>query len=163
MKYQKAFEAYYAFPEGISVGAGGKYRCVQARAAYAAFASQQEVIDSIQAKLDGVMLEHCPDEMSEKQVKEWGNNQVLSSLNVSDVKFFAQLEAKPATRSNPVNAIYSLDDLVQKKQGSKWRGKVVGFYSTEATPIGYSVESLFETGSVQVWPEAALIPYEATI
>ena len=47
MKYQNEFEAYYAFPEGISVGADGKYRCVQARAAYAAFASQQEVIDSL--------------------------------------------------------------------------------------------------------------------
>ena len=47
MKYQNEFEAYYAFPEGISVGADGKYRCVQARAAYAAFASQQEVIDGM--------------------------------------------------------------------------------------------------------------------
>lgn len=54
MKYQNEFEAYYAFPEGISVSADGKYRCVQARAAYAAFASQQEVIDSLRAKMEEI-------------------------------------------------------------------------------------------------------------
>jgi len=58
MKYQNEFEAYYAFPEGISVGADGKYRCVQARAAYAAFASQQEVIDSIVNKIGRILLDH---------------------------------------------------------------------------------------------------------
>jgi hypothetical protein len=55
---------------------------------------------------------------------------------------------------------FNLGDLVQKKANSKWRGVVVGFYETENTPIGYSVKSLFETGSVQVWPEAALIPWD---
>lgn len=57
---------------------------------------------------------------------------------------------------------FGIGSLVQKKQGSKWRGKVVGFYSTDATEIGYSVESLYEPGSVQVWPEAALIPWEGS-
>jgi hypothetical protein len=60
----------------------------------------------------------------------------------------------------PENAKWDIGDLVQKKQNSSWRGKVVGFYSTEATPIGYCVESHFETGSVQVWPEAALIEWK---
>lgn len=53
-------------------------------------------------------------------------------------------------------ARWKLGATVAKKRGSQWRGRVVGFYSTEHTPIGYAVESLFEMGSVQVWPEAAL-------
>ncbi|MBH0112690.1 hypothetical protein I5E68_06965 [Novosphingobium sp. YJ-S2-02] len=56
----------------------------------------------------------------------------------------------------PEGARWGMGDLVQKKRNSKWRGKVVGFYQTEATPIGYAVESALEEGSVQVWPEAAL-------
>jgi dihydrofolate reductase (trimethoprim resistance protein) len=55
---------------------------------------------------------------------------------------------------------FTMGSLVQKKRGSKWRGKVVGFYSTDHTERGYSVESLFEQGSVQVWPEAALEPWD---
>lgn len=51
---------------------------------------------------------------------------------------------------------HKLGDFVQKKRGSSWRGVVVGFYSTAHTPIGYCVDSAFEPGSVQVWPEAAL-------
>lgn len=45
---------------------------------------------------------------------------------------------------------------VRKKRGSQWRGTVCGFYSTPHTPEGYCVDSAFETGSVQVWPAAAL-------
>ena len=51
---------------------------------------------------------------------------------------------------------FVIGDLVRKKVNSEWRGEVVGYYSTENTPNGYSVKSLFEKGSVQVWPEAAL-------
>ena len=43
-----------------------------------------------------------------------------------------------------------------KTKGSKWTGRVVGFYSTTLTAIGYAVESETETGSVQIYPEAAL-------
>jgi len=53
-------------------------------------------------------------------------------------------------------------DLVQKRQKSKWRGRIVGFYDTAETPEGYSVESLFENGSVQVWPLAALDDWDGT-
>ena len=31
--------------------------------------------DSVQAKLDAVMLEHCPDEMSKEQLEEWARHQ----------------------------------------------------------------------------------------
>lgn len=57
---------------------------------------------------------------------------------------------------SPLNARWPLGAKVRKKRGSSWRGTVCGFYSTEHTPIGYAVDSAFEPGSVQVWPEAAL-------
>lgn len=49
-----------------------------------------------------------------------------------------------------------MGDKVQKIRGSEWHGTVVGFYQTRMTPQGYAVESMFEAGSVQIYPEAAL-------
>ena len=45
---------------------------------------------------------------------------------------------------------------VRKKSGSNWHGRIVGFYSTGLTPIGYAVESEREPGSVQIYPASAL-------
>ena len=53
---------------------------------------------------------------------------------------------------------FKLKDRVRKTKGSSWQGHVVGFYSTELTPIGYCVESEREPGSVQIYPENALEP-----
>jgi hypothetical protein len=47
-------------------------------------------------------------------------------------------------------------DLVQKRSGSMWLGRVVGEYSTTLTPEGYAVESKFHAGSVQIYPASAL-------
>ena len=47
-------------------------------------------------------------------------------------------------------------DRVTKTKGSSWTGRVVGFYSTKLTLEGYAVESDTETGSVQIYPVAAL-------
>ena len=58
--------------------------------------------------------------------------------------------------SGLVERKWALGDLVRKKRNSEWRGRVVGFYETENTPVGYNVESLFEVGSAQLWPESAL-------
>jgi dihydrofolate reductase (trimethoprim resistance protein) len=51
---------------------------------------------------------------------------------------------------------FKLGDRVTKIKGSKWSGRVVGFYSTDLTPEGYAVESETETGSVQIYPASAL-------
>jgi len=51
---------------------------------------------------------------------------------------------------------FALGDRVTKIKGSSWNGRIVGFYSTELTPIGYCVESEREPGSVQLYPEVAL-------
>jgi dihydrofolate reductase (trimethoprim resistance protein) len=51
---------------------------------------------------------------------------------------------------------FAFGDRVQKKRGSNWHGRVVGFYSTALTPEGYAVESEREPGSVQIYPYEAL-------
>lgn len=52
---------------------------------------------------------------------------------------------------------YKRGDLVKKREDKgQWRGRVVGFYSTNITVCGYAVESAFEPGSVQIYPESAL-------
>ncbi len=51
---------------------------------------------------------------------------------------------------------FKLGDLVEKTKGSNWHGVVVGFYSTTLTPEGYAVESIFERGSVQIYPASTL-------
>lgn len=67
-----------------------------------------------------------------------------------------QVEDKYAFR--PKGSLYKLGDTVQKRSGSKWHGTIVGYYTTELTPIGYAVESYYEKGSVQIYPQVALIP-----
>lgn len=58
---------------------------------------------------------------------------------------------------------FQLGQRVTKTKGSSWNGRVVGFYSTDMTPIGYAVESEREPGSVQIYPESALaLATEAT-
>lgn len=51
---------------------------------------------------------------------------------------------------------FQIGDRVTKTKGSSWTGHVVGTYSTTLTPEGYAVESENETGSVQIYPAAAL-------
>jgi hypothetical protein len=51
---------------------------------------------------------------------------------------------------------FALGDRVRKTKGSSWQGRIVGFYSTALTPVGYAVESERESGSVQIYPEAAI-------
>lgn len=63
-----------------------------------------------------------------------------------------ELEALRAERGRT----FSRGEHVEKISGSKWRGRVVGYYSTDLTPEGYAVESDTETGSVQIYPAKAL-------
>jgi dihydrofolate reductase (trimethoprim resistance protein) len=62
----------------------------------------------------------------------------------------------------PPWAKWSIGDSVTKTKGSSWSGKVVGYYSTSLTSKGYAVESPTESGSVQIYPEAALCSVETT-
>lgn len=66
-------------------------------------------------------------------------------------------------QAEPVATRWQLGDKVKKKANSSWRGVVCGFYSTPHTPVGYCVDSAFEPGSVQVWPEAALEDWDGVM
>lgn len=55
-----------------------------------------------------------------------------------------------------IHTKFKLGDRVQKVKGSQWHGRVVGYYSTLLTKEGYAVESMYEVGSVQIYPAAAL-------
>lgn len=57
---------------------------------------------------------------------------------------------------------FKIGDLVKKTKGSQWHGTVVGTYFTTLTPEGYAVESLFEKGSVQIYPAQALEEFDAS-
>lgn len=58
----------------------------------------------------------------------------------------------------PLAVKFGLGDLVRKKSGAAWQGRVVGWYSTKLTPEGYAVESEAHPGSVQIYPVGALEP-----
>ena len=57
---------------------------------------------------------------------------------------------------------FSMGNRVRKTKGSQWKGKVVGWYSTQLTKEGYAVESDTEIGSVQIYPVSALVAIETS-
>lgn len=62
----------------------------------------------------------------------------------------------------PTHSTFAFGQRVEKRSGSQWHGKVVGFYSTGLTPEGYCIESEREQGSVQIYPAKALTPAKDT-
>ena len=56
---------------------------------------------------------------------------------------------------------FNLGDYVQKKSGAEFEGRIVGTYSTKLTAEGYCIESAYHTGTVQLYPVAALRLKEA--
>lgn len=56
----------------------------------------------------------------------------------------------------PADAAFQMGDYAAKKGRASWRGKIVGWYRTDLTSLGYAIESYFEPGSVQIYPEAAI-------
>ena len=39
---------------------------------------------TLQAKIDALMLEHCPEEMTKEQIERWKENQVVSTYSSKD-------------------------------------------------------------------------------
>ena len=70
----------------------------------------------------------------------------------------AILEKEASMNEIPIPswAKWSIGQFVRKRKGSQWRGRIVGFYSTDNNPRGYAIESHYEENSVQIYPEAAL-------
>lgn len=58
-------------------------------------------------------------------------------------------------------AHFSFGERVRKRSGAQWSGRVVGWYCTALTPVGYAVESDAHAGSVQIYPATALEPVKA--
>lgn len=59
---------------------------------------------------------------------------------------------------------FDLGDFVRKKgEKGQWHGKIVGTYSTDCTPNGYAVESVYELNSVQIYPEDALESWSGSV
>ena len=56
----------------------------------------------------------------------------------------------------PSDAKFQMGDYAAKKGLGSWRGKIVGWYRTDSTSLGYAIESYFEPGSVQIYPETAI-------
>ena len=93
--------------------------------------------------------------LAERQVKE--QKKRLEDLRVEAATTQPVPEQSiPAPAPVTERRSFNMGDRVTKTKGSSWTGRVVGFYSTSLTPIGYAVESENEPGSVQIYPEAAL-------
>lgn len=56
--------------------------------------------------------------------------------------------------------VWKIGTRLRKKKGSSWQGRVVGYYSTSLTNVGYCIESEREPGSVQIYPSSAVEPVE---
>lgn len=88
----------------------------------------------------------------EMEVHLYQSVELKDKLRINDVAVADAMQAA----LTPTGKIFKLGDLVRKKTGSEWEGKVVGFYSTKLTPEGYCVESSTHAGSVQIYPGKAL-------
>lgn len=65
-------------------------------------------------------------------------------------------EAEKREKEAKTGWAFAEGDLVRKKTGSWWEGRVVGTYTTEQTPRGYAVQLDKPFGPVQIYPENAL-------
>lgn len=72
----------------------------------------------------------------------------------------AAMQPRGEQQDWPADAAFAFGALVQKKGRASWRGKIVGWYRTDITALGYAVESTFEPGSVQIYPETALLAWD---
>jgi len=82
----------------------------------------------------------------------------LAKVESAEMKLSKILKAREILKNDP---IFSRGDKVRKK-GNKgqWHGVICGEYSTAITPEGYAVESVYEKGSVQIYPVNALEKWE---
>lgn len=88
------------------------------------------------------------------------SNYERAGLPEASSKYIEDLEIEVARLSDLLGVFagfkHSMGETLTKKKGSSWTGEIVGFYSTDFTPEGYAIESATETGSVQIYPIAAL-------
>lgn len=61
------------------------------RAALSSGAHYEAIIASLQAKIDELMLEHCPEEMTKEQIDEWARHQEPVSEDRKDAELWRDL------------------------------------------------------------------------
>lgn len=83
-----------------------------------------------------------------------GEREAMNDLDRAIDEATAAIEAYDAGHRSRA---FEIGDRVEKKIGTWWAGKVVGYYSTADTPVGYCVQmDTVKHGPVQIYPEAAL-------
>lgn len=110
----------------------------------------QEDIDcrnAIYKELTGAAL---PDDIAAQP--DW-MDKYISAHRIAAEKAVTQILGWPQTADWPALPVGT---LVRKKSGAQWHGRIVGYYQTDLTPRGYCVESCYEAGSVQLYPDKAL-------
>jgi hypothetical protein len=118
--------------------------------------------DALNASASGILGEWKP---PEADADGWSKMQLWCVMRAFGPHFANGFDAPietsiaiplPPSVLWPADAKFSRGATVRKKGRASWRGKIVGWYRTELTALGYAVESAFEPGSVQIYPESAL-------
>jgi R67 dihydrofolate reductase len=86
----------------------------------------------------------------DKWIVESGNWQAFA--NALGAPHVAVTEAISCRDKLLPSRTFALGDMVRKRTGSWWEGRVVGFYSTAQTPDGVCVQLEKPQGPVQIYP-----------
>lgn len=113
-----------------------------------------KIPEHMQMKASRLRIDLC-----NSSLKAWLPDYCVDMIATTLMQHEQEVVARCAEAST-VSRRFRLGDRVTKTKGSSWTGRVVGFYSTDFTPIGYAVESENEPGSVQIYPEVALAAKE---
>lgn len=92
--------------------------------------------------------------LTDEQVLNWGTEHSDAWIVSMATELLALRAERAKLAAKPLS--WPVGTFVTKTKGAQWRGHVVGHYSTALTPIGYCVESIWEPGSVQIYPQSAL-------
>lgn len=102
----------------------------------------------------------CSDEtvaLAKARIHEHGTlAYIANATDQLHAAILAVSEAQKREREARTGWAFAEGNLVRKKSGSWWEGRVVGTYSTKQTPRGYAVQLDKPFGPVQIYPESAL-------
>lgn len=62
-----------------------RYNITKLEGEWVKWEETKQVIDALEAKIDALMLEFCPDEMTPKQIKNWERCQRLSEMTEANI------------------------------------------------------------------------------
>lgn len=110
----------------------------------------------VKSKLDAYIPASANPSAPEVRLVSYAEDMSTCTLTNGDGNgyFYDRVEGEPVERDE--RRAFCIGDMVRKKSGSEWEGKVVGTYSTALTSEGYCVESSSHAGSVQIYPASAL-------